>query len=517
MSTLKTRLTRHCTQHLDKVITAFGAMIALIIIMLEQGRINDDAVLYLEVAKYFSLFEWKTALSLYPWAFHSFLIGITSAITGLGLETSAYAWSVFFFGLTTYVYIRLIRLAGGSNKTVIAGTLLLFTNPYIIGDTLPMILRDQGFWAFFLLTIALFIRFYRRKTLGNHLAWQISAIVATLFRTEGLALVTLLPCILLAQKESSWKDRLKDFLLAYTILITGLVAGIIASINFSATPHIQNARALNIVLGFISGAYTQISEGLVTKAHMIGDEVLGKFLADYGMQGLLLTLIAIVVGKITGTAGWLAVLLAALQYKIKNVLIDLPAKIILWWAAFILFLTAMVSLLANFILAGRYIIPVALIIMIIAAFSLTAVYEQTREKTPGKRYKLLASLIVVVLLFNCWKTFKPKPEGYTYERDAVTWVLSHRPENTPVFYDNARLRYYAGLPLGIRGVDYWEVVERAIQDGSLTQHRLLVIHLEKEHPERADFLSSKFGYHAIKEFTSKNKHKIVVLEQDNSH
>lgn len=515
MNALKTRLTYCCLNHLDKIIVTLGIMIALMMILLEQGRINDDAVLYLEVAKYFSLFEWKTALSLYPWAFHSFLIGITSAITGLGLETSAYAWSIFFFGLTTYAFVWLIRLAGGSNKTVIAGALLLFTNPYIVGDTLPMILRDQGFWAFFLLTIALFIRFYRKITLHNNLAWQFAAIVATLFRIEGLALIALLPLILLAQTQNSWKDRIKKTLSAYTLLSIGVVAVIIASLHFSATPHIQDSRALKVILNFISGAYTQISEGLITKAHMIGDEVLGKFLADYGMQGLLLTLIAVVVGKITGTAGWLSVLLAALQYKIKNVLIDHTTKTILWWAAFILFITAMVSLLANFILAGRYIIPVALVIMIIAAFSLAAVYEQMREKTPGQRYKLLASLIVVVLLFNCWKTFRPKPEGYTYERDAVTWVLSHTPENTPVFYDNARLRYYAGLPLGIRGLDYWEVVERAIRDGSLTQHRLLVIHVEKEHPERADFLSSTFGYHVVQEFTTRNKHKIVVLEQDN--
>ncbi|OAM52509.1 hypothetical protein A7981_03290 [Methylovorus sp. MM2] len=497
---------------LDVALILLAMTVTWTVICLEQGRINDDAVLYLEVAKYFSHHEWAAGLNLYPWPFYSALVAVLSMLTSLTLETSAHLLSIVFFALTTYAFIRLIRLAGGTDTTVIAGAILLFSNTYIIGDTLPLILRDQGFWAFILISSGYFLQFYRDNTQRHALAWQITCIIATLFRTEGLTFLALMPLAIMLQPQRTLTQRFYQLLSAYSLSLIGIV--VIAGILLTMTSlENSNIKQIQIIFSYIHHVYIQISQGLTDKAHTIGKQVLGEFLSDYGMQGLLLTMLAVIFGKVTGTAGWISFLLSAFQSKLKNVQISAEARTVLIWAGVISIVNMLISLLANFILAGRYAIPVAFIVMTFASFSLAALYEKAKISKDNKKATWILALIAILACLNLAHIFQPKRHGYAYEKEAVTWVQAYAKSDQKIFYDNARLRYYADLPLGQRGVAYWDMVERAINDGSLTQHDFLVIHIPKEKPEQQAYLLNHFDYKIIKEFTSKNKPKIIILSK----
>jgi hypothetical protein len=171
---------------LQVILTLLGMLIACIVMYIQHGWINDDSVLYFEMARLFSIGEWKQGVSLFSWPLYAALISAVHRATSLSLQTSAQLLNVVFFGLTTFSFTRLILLAGGKKTTMIYSALLLFSSAYIVGDVLPMLLRDQGFWAMFLTSLVYFIQYYREHKIRYALLWQIFAILALLFRIDGL-------------------------------------------------------------------------------------------------------------------------------------------------------------------------------------------------------------------------------------------------------------------------------------------------------------------------------------------
>ena len=79
----------------------------------------------------------------------------------MGIQTAAQLLNVLFFGISAFSFTQIIRLAGGSQLTMLAGALILFSAQYIVGDVLEMLMRDEGFWAFYLSGLVFFIRFYQ--------------------------------------------------------------------------------------------------------------------------------------------------------------------------------------------------------------------------------------------------------------------------------------------------------------------------------------------------------------------
>ncbi len=145
---------------LQKFITLLAVLIACQVIYTQHGWINDDSVLYFEMARLFSMGEWKQGVAMFSWPFYPALISAVHQLTRFEIQTSAQVLNVLFFAITTYSFISLIRLAGGNKTTLICGGFLLLSSAYIVGDVLPMLMRDQGFWAAFLTSLVYFTRFY---------------------------------------------------------------------------------------------------------------------------------------------------------------------------------------------------------------------------------------------------------------------------------------------------------------------------------------------------------------------
>jgi hypothetical protein len=503
-------------RRLDAALVFLATVLTVVLILLERGRINDDGVLYLEAAKYFVRNDWQGGQDFYAWPFYSILVALLSNVGGITIEAAANSLSVVFFAIATYAFVRLIRLAGGDNLTVAAGAILLFGNPYIIGDVLPLIWRDQGFWAFYLTSLGYFIRFYRQGRLIDALIWQATCMIAALFRTEGLSFLALIPLILLFRPGIALGARCGQLLRAYSIGLAVLVlvtAGLLTGLIERDTAP----KPLQVVLTYLSQVDLQISQGLAAKAQIFGDHVLGPFLDDYAMHGLVLTLCTVILGKITGTASWAVFLLTVFQARMKSLRMSRDAKAILFWVGCIGIINMLITLLANFVLAGRYAVPFALLVLVFAAFNVVALCQNSSRAAAGGstgRSRWVLAAAAIVFSIQIYTIFKPKPEGYTYEKDAVAWTREYAKDSGAIFYDNARLRYYAGLPIGPRGNSYGEMVESAIKDGSLVQHDFLVLHIERGRMEQQRQRMGQLGYLPVKEFTNKSKAGIVVFARE---
>ena len=77
-------------------ITLLASLIAWRVIYIQQGWINDDSVLYFEVARLFSLGEWSAANALFNWPFYPALLAGFHQISGASFQLSAQILNIVF-------------------------------------------------------------------------------------------------------------------------------------------------------------------------------------------------------------------------------------------------------------------------------------------------------------------------------------------------------------------------------------------------------------------------------------
>jgi hypothetical protein len=452
------------------------------------GSINVDGILYIEVARKFDAGQWRQGLELYNWPFYPLLMMLVHKLGHLGFETSAHLLDAMFFALLTAGLLTLVREVGGDRLTMIAAGALLFVSSSIVRSYLPMVLRDPGFWAFHLWSIVFFLRFYTRHRWMDALGWGITATVATLFRVEGLTYLAVLPLLILFQRQLPGRAAL--FARADALLILA-GCGLLIAWLLHPTLDIHKMGRLGDPLMLLKGAYQQVAHGLLDKARLYGNTVLGKFISSYGMDGLLLTLIYILIVKISTSAGWLHLLLAgyARQYlgseklpKFQNVFA---------WLVAIGTTHAAFMLLSGFLLPKRYLMLIGFVIIVYAAFGLAALYESWRQKpwnplSDNWKFPLVAAILAIQfgIMVGVWHREK------TDELDAAKWMAVHAASGSRIYGDSARLRYYAGTSQPFRrGMVTVEDIQQLFTNGEAAQYDYLMVHADGERRALADFLS----------------------------
>ena len=505
---------------LQKFITLLAVLIACQVIYIQHGWINDDSVLYFEMARLFSIGEWKQGIAMFSWPLYPALISAVHQLTQLEIQTSAQVLNVLFFAITAYSFISLIRLAGGNKTTLICGGFLLLSSAYIVGDVLPMLMRDQGFWAAFVTSLVYFIRFYRHKKLSDALLWQACAIVAVLFRIEAITFLVCLPFALFQQHEFTIKQKITHFFQINLLPILALVL-MLCVLLLVPSMHLSDFGRLQEVVTIIPRMLTDVVQTFNTKANMMSEKVLGGFFDNYGMMGVIVSLIFIVIFKVISLIGWPVAGIMALSRNIgpATQLMQQDTRVVLCWASALALLNAGVIIASVFVLSGRYIIALGFILLIFAAFHLASLIEKVCAKQIEKPWqKVLLFIFLALLTFSAVKNISPKRAGYNFEQDAVAYLKQQQIPNYKVFFVTPRSRYYAGAPYAGRGHDYWDYTLAAITDGSIYQYDYLAINLDidERYAAREKILSEKLPqYKVAKEFYGlRNKKKIMLFERN---
>ncbi len=513
------KLSKLTDLQLQKLFTIISVAIACQVIYIQHGWINDDSVLYFEMARLFSLGEWKQGVELFNWPFYPALISVVSKLTLLSIQSSAQLLDIVFFSITTYSFISLIRLAGGNKITIISGAFLLLSSSYIVGDVLPMLLRDQGFWAMFLTSLVYFIRFYRTQNYGDALVWQICIIIATLFRIEAITFLVCLPLILFTANEFSVKRKVIAYLTLNLIPIC-LLGLILSILIFSPAVHLRDFGRLQEVVSIFPRMVTEIADKFSAKATIMGSEVLGDYLSDYGMLGIIVSLASVLIIKTIGIISWPVVGVFALGLTSNNEdrstnNLQKDIRPIFYWTLILSLINASAIITSEFVLSSRYIIAFGFIVLIFAAFQLTFLFEEI-TKTSNKIFlkKITLLLLLALITYSGVKNLLPKQAGYTFEQDAIAYIKKQDIPNSDVFYVTPRSRYFAKAPYEGRGYDYWDYTKNAIDNGSIYRYSYLVINLDidDEFPERKEVLNRKLPqYSIVKEFYGyRNKKKIMI-------
>lgn len=485
-----------------------GMLLALWIQFRQGGWVNSDATLYLEMARRFAAGDRAGALQLYNWPLFPWLVAQLHQLTGLGLENAARAVVVLAFGAATWGLLALIREAGGTRVTLVAGAWLLFTAPYIVDDVLPRIMRDQAFWACHLLSLVYFLRYYRDGHLSQALAWQGCALLAILFRVEAVSFALLLPLALLLQPNTSWRARWRHWAVAMLGPALVLVAAGIALLVLPAAEMQANLGRLSEMQSALIQSYQRITVGLPSMAQQYGQVVLGNpWAARYAGIGLLLTLLAIVAGSVIGAAGWLAVLLAAGRRRLAAPAMTPHARQVLGWAAGIHLLNLAVILLTVFLLTGRYAIGLAFIILVFAAFALDGLYRAWRER---RRHAALLGLVALATLYGLADNLMQRDAADDVRMQAAAWVRQQAVAGARIFFEDAQMRYYAGAPWAGRENE-WDGTPASVESDRAS-YDLLVVRVSHRHPEKRTQLLGLRHYQLAREFIAENGDRILVMQ-----
>jgi hypothetical protein len=467
-------------------------------------------VLYFEAAKLFALGQWQEGVNVFPWPLYSLCIATIHKITGLGVQLSAQVLHAIFFAVTTFSFLKIIQLAGGGVRVLLAGALILFSATYLVGDILEMLLRDQGFWAFLLSSLVFFIKFYKTKSAKDAFLWQICIIIATLFRIESISYLIFIPFILFFVTQETWQQRLHNFLKSnfLNIIIVVFVAG--ALLLYKDLSMSSFGRLKEI---FTTNFYQEFTFQLTSKSVIMSQQVLGKYLEDFATQGLLLTFIYVMIAKAISSTGIINAGLAMFTIKSRRQLMNDQAFRVLRAAAIIAIINMALIITKTFVLSGRYVLALSLILMIFAAFYLADLFKYLESKSNKDRsLKWLTIALVAFMLLSFVKNILPKAEGYNYMQDAVAWVKANNKENKLVFYDDSRVRYYAGAPFVGTGIDSWSAVTTAIENQSIQQYNFLLINLSAKHPEREKLIAEKLAqYNEVKRFSSHKAKKTLII------
>lgn len=502
-------------QQLQNLLVVFSMLIAIWIMYIQGGWVNDDSLLYFESARLFSNGEWASGFRLFPWPLYSLLLAGVHKLTTFSFELSAQFINVILIAVTLRSLLQIIMLAGGDKLSLLLATLLLFGNAYIVGDVLPMLLRDQGFWACLLTAIVFLIKFYRHHQIRNAIYWQLLALIAMLFRIEGFTYIAFLPLVLIFQQSLSMQNRVINLLKANALNLGLVFAGSIALI-FHGSLGIADFGRVREIFSSLSEIQQNFNVEITARANHMATLVLGESLENFAWTSLIISLISIVLIKCLSVAGWFTFLITWLNWsKIKS-LMATDVRFILLATALLGFINAVLIIFKVNLLSSRYVIMFGFVVIILATFAARTVLDQLLNKQSLK-LKNLATMIAIaligaILIFN----ILPKNPAYNFENDAVNYVKQQSP-NGKVFYASHKARHYAGEPYIGRFDDYWLVTEQAINDQSIYQYEYLLINFNfnQDTAKKERLLNEKLPqYERVKTFYGfKNKKAVLVYKK----
>lgn len=500
------KLSKYQVRHIQFAALIISVTVATQVQYIQHGWINQDSVLYLEAAKLFSVGQWKAGFDIFPWPFYSLCIALVNQLTQLGVHISAQILNVIFFCVATFGFFRIIILAGGKQRQMIAGALVWFSGHYVIGGILEMLLRDVGFWAFYLLSISFLISYCQQKKYSDALLWQLCMITATLFRIEALTFLIFLPIVLLFQAGINTKEKIKQLACANTFNVA-IAIGIIATFSLNDNLSTKFLGRLNEV--FTTGLWQQFTLKISEKSEIMSSQVLGEYLNEFALEGLLITFAYVILFKTISATGIINVILSFFTLKKRPSLINPTAFSVLCGAAIIATFNMALIIVKVFVLSGRYVLALSFILMIFSAFCLS---ELLFNSKPMKKSNWLTIALVIFMLGSSVKNILPKKQGYNYMQEAVTWVITNNTDDEPVFYDQARMRYYAGLPFIGTFDNRFDYLESSISDKSIYQHNYLLIEASSKDDSNTIMIQNSLPeYSLIKQFNDAQLKKCIKI------
>jgi hypothetical protein len=442
--------------------------------LLHKQPFNVDGIIYLNTAQAYLDHGFKAAVAIYAWPFYSILIALTSHITHLPLLQAGVLLTAFLTSILVVTYVLLIKELGGTIIEQYLGLLIILIFPFLNHDRYN-ILRDFGYYAFFLLSLLYLIRYLRLLTWPNAFGFTISLIIAVLFRLEGTLVLAFAPLAVLFKPQLKFTTKFLATLKLYTpSIILGSFVVFIVIYKFYTLQI--NLNSVNILFTALQQGPSSIFNNFSAKELLIQQNILNVFGQNDARSFLVGGIIAIFINTFFSAMGMLFTILVLYALFSQRVIIEHNARLALYAYISICIITMLGFIVEELFLVERYILPLCLLLLLFIPFSLTALMEYYSQNK--KKYWLLI-IIGFAFIYTIIASFGQFGTSKTYILTAGDWLKKHTPANSHVYSNDPTLTYYserAGVPYtGIVTDTDWLITLKKAQLNNF-DYMALVIH-----------------------------------------
>lgn len=359
---------------------------------LTNDIINEDGILYINVAKAFAADGVTAAFEVFPLPLYGILIWVVHKFTGLAFETSAYTLNAILLVIVCVTFVRIYEEIAPRQSRILVAAALILALP-ILNDYRDMVIRGYGFWAFMLLALLYFIRYSKVPDFGNAIKWQLSIAVAVLFRVEGMAYLVLAPLYFLFRYEGL-KQTTYRILKLNSLFLCVLVAGVIAALGIYGLPDFDETSTLGHWLSYASPG--SMVSAIDQEAGFLYERM--QHLSSLGEARLILIagLLALVAVKVARGAELLFLAIWGYGSHRKWLKLEKESYIVILFS--VIGLLTLLSLTGNlFFLSSRYTVLTVLFLSLISFQYIDYLFMELARQ--GKRIRVWIAAAVLMLLF----------------------------------------------------------------------------------------------------------------------
>lgn len=424
----------------DRIIYLLAAVVSLLLSYIGSLRatvINPDGVCYIQSAAAIGTIGLHAGVNICgqaQWPLYSTLIFGVASLTKLSYETAAFAIDAFFSLISVVTFIAIIRLLGGSRRVLwlAAGVILL---AHEFNSVREYVIRDHGFWAFYLLSIACLLSYFRTFRWCDALLWSVTLVAAILFRIEGVVFLLFMPFVVWFYHEKTLRQRSFSFLQLNTVTaIAGVV--LIGWVLFAGHSVSQLGRLTEISYQFTHGIDTLLQSFNVASKGL-ADHVLSEYSAhDANFVLFLLLVVWYCVSVISNLSVIYAFLvLYAIWHQLR--VVSKPATLVVYGYVVVNVLITSIFLVDHLFLAKRYLIALSLVLMLWVPFALEHLIAQR------KKQKWLLLLVVFLIFVNSLGGIFDFGYSKKYIHAAGLWLAENAPPNAVIYSNDELVLYYS--------------------------------------------------------------------------
>lgn len=401
---------------------AFAASLLLSLIAYWNSPIlSKDSAFYLDLANTFLVEGPAAILKRYDWPWFPVLVAVSHQLTFLSLELCAHLWCALFMAGACAVTVACVQ-----KRIEDAGYLacLVVLSMPAFNAFRGEILREFGFWFFSLLAIWLAMRWEERPGWLAGVWVQMAVAGAFLFRREALLLMPAM--VLWLVTDHRWRSDWRRYFQLNALPLVGasLLGGYLAaSGGFSK-----------------AGLYWQLinPEKFFAKfagiSSLFATTVLEKYSRDEAGYILFFGFLAVILLKFFKMTGpfLLPMLFRHSWHGTKDICRNFRLSCFSWGLYLVVL---MVFFVQQQFMNSRYAsflnwLAVPLVVYLLLAF--------VRE------YPRLARVLLVVAVIVMVDNVVSLSAKKTHYREAGLWISRNVPIDATVYYDDERIRYYAG-------------------------------------------------------------------------
>ncbi len=486
----------------------FAGLFSLLLSAIVAGRtdvINPDAICYLESAALMKqdFYAGVQLCGQAKWPFYSMCVAGFSTLFRMSEVASAYVIDALFSLITVMGFLKITALLSNKKRILMwAAVVILLHHDFNAVKT--YIVRDHGFWAFYVSSIVCLLYYAKTRQIGYALAWNVCLLLATLFRIEGGVYLLLVPLCVWCQTNDSFSQRAKSFFSLY--VVTGIVA-----VTFF-TWKLMHPSHISVLSGRLPELVDQLSQGLLLakqKMHVTVSQ-LETVLGVYGAYNATLLLFVSVTlcyfSNIVSSLSLIYVVLLVYAWYRQSLTASAKYRVVLWSYLIVGMAVTIVFFGENLFLTNRYLMAISLVAMCWIPFALESLMER-RSKRLFVMALFLIGLTSIGGIVDC---------GYSkkYIDSAGAWVADHVPASSALYIKDIEVMYYSHR----FGSGIFKAVEETPSALSVTkdqwkQYQYIVLHIDKKSRIENESVLQAIGLQPIQVFQNKRGDEVLIYDR----